>query len=580
LYKNDRPAYKFSIPSASKRGLGRAKHSFAMLVPTEEIKSEFDATPDFGEQLQAAITEHRLPLAYDNHIVVRNSATPVSPFSLFMDGVPYSNTDSVIGVWLVNLITRRRHLIGSLRSHLLCVCGCKGWCTFFSVFQFLSVQFALMAAGKHMSARHDEKPWNLPMDRMRAALAASGELLQFVCCILWIQGDWAEYAKSLGLPTWQDLVRPCFGCNGWGEMLQRIGGASPMTLPARSIDDDDYFEACAMCEFSVELSQHQRDLIAERLLYDKRPDGSRGRALNANVDVTAPKLLQGDRLEPSPTLLDVSDFEAIVTFPVRATFWRPSHETMTRHRNPIFQRELGITPRILTVDLLHAFYLGVLQRWCRVAVWMVINSGVFGRVGTQDERIQIAIIALGNMLNHWYKRRHSANPLEKLTRITTFKRGRVGDPGDPQCKTKGAETWGFMLFLLDVMHTHLARLPDNARRVMDAGLALKGLMDLFDAAGPRLTSVEIQQAWDFYSRFGALTDDDEDFAMPKRHVALHLLERLPDLGNPKVYANWLNEAYNKHMKLACRTTNQFTFETSLYTRMREIMRRCHEDLIS
>ena len=72
-----------------------------------------------------------------------------------------------------------------------------------------------------------------------------------------------------------------------------------------------------------------------------------------------------------------------------------------------------------------------------------------------------------------------------------------------------------------------------------------------------------------------MTEGDDQFEIPKRHVILHMLERLPDLGNTKAYANWLNETYNKHMKLACRTVSQFTFEASLYLRMREIMRRAH-----
>ena len=92
--------------------------------------------------------------------------------------------------------------------------------------------------------------------------------------------------------------------------------------------------------------------------YDKRKTGFKGLCLTENVLINNVQLKENDRLEPSETLPDVGAiFDDIDKFPIDVTFWRSSLETLTRHRNPIFDQEIGITPqRSLTADVLHAFF--------------------------------------------------------------------------------------------------------------------------------------------------------------------------------------------------------------------------------
>ena len=122
--------------------------------------------------------------------------------------------------------------------------------------------------------------------------------------------------------------------------------------------DEDYFAACERCEHEVRL-QGPNDIakLEQFLRYDKRKDGSRGRALTRDVQVRGVELRVGDRLEPSEFLNDVGALVSISEFPTTIIFWRMSDETLTRHRNPIFDREIGIIPnRTLTIDLLHGFW--------------------------------------------------------------------------------------------------------------------------------------------------------------------------------------------------------------------------------
>ena len=126
-------------------------------------------------------------------------------------------------------------------------------------------------------------------------------------------------------------------------------------------------------------------------------------------------LLQGDKLEPTAWMLDVSMFFTITSFPIPAIFWRSSSETLMRHRNPIFDVGLGITPpRVITIDTLHALFLGVFMGWCKCALWMMIESGVWGRHSTIDETISFACAAIRHDLDVFYKRRHQLDPKEVL----------------------------------------------------------------------------------------------------------------------------------------------------------------------
>ena len=135
-----------------------------------------------------------------------------------------------------------------------------------------------------------------------------------------------------------------------------------------------------------------------------------------------------------------------------------------------------------------------------------------------------------------------------------------------------------MLFLLDTIENNVARLPPSAGRYARAGRHLERMIRVLNGAGLRLTIMEQMECWDNYKQFLALTDiddDDMDQRMPKRHLILHMLERLPDFGNPRFYANWMDETLNKVLKRTCKSVSQVTFEPALYVRMRELLKRIH-----
>ena len=222
------------------------------------------------------------------------------------------------------------------------------------------------------------------------------------------------------------------------------------------------------------------------LRYDKRKGGSHGRSLTA--DVPAAGLKAGDRIEPNENLVDIADFELLAVFPVVLIFWRPDHATMTLHRNPIFDYAIGITPMCLTIDILHTLYLGIFMAWCRSAVWFLIDQKVYGpNAQTADELIIVSTASMRQALTGFYKQRHREYPHEELTRVHDLTPKMFGTREKPKLKLSGAETWGFLLFLVAEFARFSRVLPHPAPRFARSGALLVRMHDLLSGADVPLT---------------------------------------------------------------------------------------------
>ena len=186
-----------------------------------------------------------------------------------MAGVPYTKEESFIGFFVYNLITGTRHLSVILRKSDLCACGCRGWCTLYTVFQFLAWSFISLAAGKFPTTRHDDGEW-LESDGYRQKLA--GKPMKMKAILLQIKADWSEFTTTFGFPNWQSTQDPCMFCKcDSGNMLT---GLSKCVLAKSQWEEKtfaDYDEACRRCEFQIVITtQGQLERIRANLHYDKR----------------------------------------------------------------------------------------------------------------------------------------------------------------------------------------------------------------------------------------------------------------------------------------------------------------------
>eukprot|EP00959_Pyramimonas_sp_CCMP1952_P383430 8034680-Pyramimonas_sp.AAC.1 len=111
------------------------------------------------------------------------------PLGVYMDGVRYTSTvggraDSVLGFWVINLLTGKRHVAGVLLGSDKCLCGCKGWCTFHPPMHAISWMLKSLVDGHTPAHRHDGSDWALD-DPL-------GKRKEFPrCCVLWSSSGFA-----------------------------------------------------------------------------------------------------------------------------------------------------------------------------------------------------------------------------------------------------------------------------------------------------------------------------------------------------------------------------------------------------
>ena len=118
-----------------------------------------------------------------------------------------------------------------------------------------------------------------------------------------------------------------------------------------------------------------------------------------------------------------------------------------------------------------------------LAVWAVLGSGIYGAVGAGEENLVVATLAFRSALISWYKARHAQNPGENLTRVFDFTKKMIGTEAKPHLKTKGAETFGLMKFLIHTFQVYGCRLGEHWQRLLQAGQALDRIIEIWNSSG-------------------------------------------------------------------------------------------------
>eukprot|EP00959_Pyramimonas_sp_CCMP1952_P309829 6483375-Pyramimonas_sp.AAC.1 len=86
---------------------------------------------------------------------------------------------------------------------------------------------------------------------------------------------------------------------------------------------------------------------------------------------------KGDRLDPSPDMLDTQQFDDISEFPITLVFWRPTANERCYHRNPLLNATIGTGLHTFAIDELHALHLGVFKVYVAHVFWILLLANVF-----------------------------------------------------------------------------------------------------------------------------------------------------------------------------------------------------------
>lgn len=439
--------YELDIPSYNRHQVEREVRRIPVLPPHEAIVREVAETPELRAKLADVVSHRAFPDDYYNHPVVR-SAPPgtVFPLQLFVDGVPTTKRDGLIGFHLVNIVSGARHISVCLRKSRLCACGCKGWCSLHQVWVFLQWSFASLALGRAPGTRHDGKPW-LRSDAERATLSNAQLALGISACLLHIKGDWMEMVTSFGFPSWNDKCHPCWACECEQPELYHLEQADCLSWPFRLKNQASYNQACLACE-RVVVVRTKADLnkIVATLAYDHSSSGPRGRALRAALPEFG--LEKGDRVEPSEAVADVGEISDLA-LPVRLTFWRRSAETATRHRNPLFKDPKVASVDLFAVDELHCIHLGIYNFFVAATFSRVVDANIFQVSATnQETKRTLNVARLRAELMAWYTLRRREHPEEPVYPLQDLPNAMFNHS---TIKSKAAETGSLVPFAVDLL---------------------------------------------------------------------------------------------------------------------------------
>ena len=461
---------KLDIPAHTKYDLARTTHSYAVTAPYEALESEVQKDPSLIDKLEAKNALGEWPNAFKNHLFYGRAGRHVFPCVLYVDGVPFTKRDGMIGFYFYNLVSSRRWLVVALRKSYLCKCGCRGWCTFWSVFNFITWCLTMSDQGAYPSQDWSQSDWT---DEVRVSLA--GIALTTLIALVFIKGDWAEYSNTFGLASWASKLYPCFNCWCVLSNMFRYQNVSLCELPWPEATDNDYDQACRACERWVILETLQMwRRVRANLVYDRTKRGSHGRALTCNIEPL--QLLKGDRLEPCATMQDVALFDTAPVLPARVLFWRPSEETRSKHRNPLVRSDLGIGLHTFATDSLHTLNLGVLFDWVVQAIWKMIDSDVWGVGGTMNGRIEACILRFRNELFAWYPCFILQRPDLNCHRMEDFTPEMIGTRKRKKLKAKAAETKTLLYAVVAIFKKYALQI-EKGSETLAAGEALVSYFD-------------------------------------------------------------------------------------------------------
>ena len=84
---------------------------------------------------------------------------------------------------------------------------------------------------------------------------------------------------------------------------------------------------------------------------------------------------------------------------------------------------------------------------------------------------------LRQALFRWYAKRANDFPDETLTQLTDLKLSMLRTRNKQTFKTKAAESYGLLLFALDLLQDNLAKIP-NAKTYLDAGSEIMNILEI------------------------------------------------------------------------------------------------------
>ena len=461
--------YTVPLPVWSQADGLRTSHQMQTLPIHEVVQQELSDL-----DVHALSAAYEPPPNYSDNRLVKEFAAKgqvVAPLSLFMDGVAYGKKNSVLVISVQNLWTGKRQIVCGVRKRLLCQCGCRGFCTLFCVFQWVGWSLEHMAQGRFPAHRHDKQPWG-PQDQTRQEEGA--KVMTCPAVVIQLRADWSEFMKVIAVPSWSSKKHPCFLCfTKKRQMAEHLGEGDGQSFPWRLKKWIDYEKACSQCEIEVQGLSYAQWSAMLGLLYNDKDSG--GRAIGAAWP--ALKLEKGDRIEPTDA---VPDWAMITEKHIPdLLFWRPSLETVCKHRVPMFSELWTFTPeQCCALDVMHTWCLGIHAQFVGHAFWQFVlhntdNLQVVSRKASEKQAGNLALMRAS--LEQWYQAAQDTGSPANVSRVGELTLLSLGPRASPFMKTKAHQT----LTLLRWLHQETRGWEDSIPLGAEYALACSSLLKMW-----------------------------------------------------------------------------------------------------
>ena len=158
-------------------------------------------------------------------------------------------------------------------------------------------------------------------------------------------------------------------------------------------------------------------------------------------------LHKGDRLEPSPELMDWAKLEE--TMPTSLTFWRRSSESFCKHRCVLFDPGMGTCLEdICAIDSMHTIVLGIMSQLVLEVCWSLMSGNPwkldfpFEAQEVKHQRNMAHMALLWKRFYRGYK-----SDVHQLSDISDWKIDKLGTKEEPKLYLKAGQTLSFLRFL-------------------------------------------------------------------------------------------------------------------------------------
>ena len=205
-------------------------------------------------------------------------------------------------------------------------------------------------------------------------------------------------------------------------------------------------------------------------------------------------------------------------------------------------------------------------------IWVNNHSG-------SEESVQIGCLAFRSQFRSFHKSYHSLFPDRNLTRVHDITPAMVGTKADKKLKTKGAETWGVLLFLQSIFEKYGDEIiagdifDISPEEYLAAARSLIAMCTIMDEGKCNLSEAGSEQLMFQWKRFVSITSHLPALDLPKKHATSHMVAKSKFFGNPRYFSCWFDEALNKTLKQVCRCRSQITFEQAVLCAMPDVLRR-------